>query len=167
MQPCDRCGEEAESLVAEPDGILLCPNCVANKPEFTDEEYAALRIKHDKNADFKALRHRFWMLGQARRYIVLVNLGLTKPGELLIEKIERYRLYKLREDGGENDLVVQIEAQEAAIRAENEKAEFVSTRDTTPPDSGRAHAGKVPANRLVDHTVMVQPTNPEKSPWDF
>jgi len=118
------------------------------KPEFTEDEYIELRLKHDKDLDFKALRHRFWQLGAQRRFKVMVNLGLAHNGETLIEKVERFRLYKLRENGREDDLVAAIEVEEAEILSENERADFLSTKEHYVPDSGKVHAGKVPDSKL-------------------
>lgn len=137
------------------------------KPEYTEDEYIYLRLKHDKSPDFKALRHRFWQLGVQRRYAVLRHLGLAKPGEVLFEKVERFRLYKLREDGREQELVAAIEYHEAEILAENEKAEYVSQKEPTSDPGIKVHAGKVPTSKLVaDHTVDVQ-TEDKGPSWDI
>ncbi len=134
---------------------------VEEKAEFTEEDYIEMRVKHDKNPDFKALRHRFWQLGLKRRYNVLVHLGIAYPGEILIEKVERFRLYRLREEARENELVAAIEVQEAEIVAESKDADYLSGREPGYRPSGRAHAGRVPASRLVDRDIQGEP----KSPW--
>lgn len=159
MQTCDRCGKEVEDLIAQPNGALLCLNCHRGLgPEFTDLEYNRLRMIYDKDANFKSLRHRFWALGIQRRYNVLRIMGYVKEGESLIEKIERFRLYKVKEAGLEGSLVGLIEAEEAQILAENEKSDYLAPKAEVKNDESvfGAHAGRVEMTR--------GPTNPDQNP---
>jgi len=160
MQPCDRCGKESEELIAQPNGELLCPNCHRGLgPEITDEEYNRLRMMYDNDADFKRLRHRFWALGLQRRYNLLRKIGYVKEGETLIEKIERFRLYKIKGNMLEGTLMELIEEQEAEILAENEKSDYLAPREEPRIESsGRVHAGRV--------NLKVGPTNPNPNPWE-
>jgi len=145
MQSCDKCGREVEELIIQPNGGGLCVNCHRGLGfEITDEEYNRLRMMYDRDVDFKKLRHRFWALGLQRRYNVLREMGYLRAGETLIEKIERFRLYKIKEDGVEGDLVKLIEAQESEILADNEKSDYLAPRgEPRIEESGRVHAGKV------------------------
>lgn len=158
MQPCDRCGLESEELIVQPNGEILCPNCHRGLgPEITDLEYNRLRMEYDKDVDFKRLRHRFWALGIQRRYNVLRAIGYAKEGETVFEKIERFRLYKIKEVGLEGTLVGLIEDQEAEILAENEKSDYLDGSVRTPAaPSGRVRSGKV--------DLAPGPTNP--NPWE-
>src|SRR3972149_404770 len=158
MQPCDRCGQEVEDLIAQPDGKLLCRPChLGLGSGFSEEEYNELRVSCDADPNFKKLRHRFWALGLVRRFRVLVSMGYAVTGESLMEKIERYRLYRIKADGNEGTLVAMIEEQEAEILAENEKSEYIRPQDIpTGPVSGRAHAGR--------GNLRQGPTNP--NPWE-
>lgn len=160
MQPCDKCGLEVEELIAQPNGSLWCLNCHRGLgPEISDGEYNRLRMMYDKDVDFKKLRHRFWALGLKRRYWVLLEIGYMKAGETLIEKIERFRLYKIKENGLEGTLVEMIEVQEAEILAENEKSDFLAPKpEPKVEESGRVHAGRV--------SLRVGPTNPNPNPWE-
>jgi len=145
MQLCDKCGREVEELIIQPNGEGLCVNCHRGLgSEITDEEYNRLRMMYDRDVDFKRLRHRFWALGLQRRYNVLRSIGFLKVGETLIEKIERFRLYKIKEVGLEGKLVELIEAQESEILAENERSDYLAPRmEPRIEESGRVHAGKV------------------------
>jgi len=145
MQPCDRCGQEVEDLIAQTDGNLFCRPChLGLGSGFSEEEYNELRISCDADPNFKKLRHRFWALGLARRARVLLAIGYAVPGETLMEKIERYRLYRIKAGGHEGTLTAMIEQQEAEILAENEKSEYIQPKDIpTGEVSGRAHAGRV------------------------
>ena len=159
MQPCDRCHQEFEELIAQPEGDFLCPNCHRGLgPEITDEEYNRLRMNYD-DVDFRRLRHRFWALGLKRRYNVLRTIGYVKEGETLIEKIERFRLYKIKEMGLDGALKESIEEQEAEILAENEKSDYLAPKEEPRIESsGRVHAGRV--------NLKVGPTNPNPNPWE-
>ena len=162
MQPCDKCGQDIEELIVQPDGSMLCRNCHLGLGQgMTDEEYNRLRMMYDKDAEFKKLRHRFWALGLKRRYGVLRSLGYFGQGESLMEKIERFRLYKIKEAGFEGTLVSLIEIQEAEIAAENETSEFIDARPgPNAVPSGRVHAGRV--------NLKTVPTNMGSSsnPWE-
>jgi hypothetical protein len=160
MQTCDRCGREAEELIAQADGKLFCRPChLGLSPEITDEEYNRLRMTYDRDAEFKSLRHRFWALGLARRFRVLTTLGYAHAGESILEKTERFRLYKIKENGEEEALIELIEAQEAEILAENEKSEYIKPQDIpTGEVTGRTHAGRV--------KLTAGPTNPVPNPWE-
>lgn len=159
MQSCDKCGQEFEELIAQPDGQNFCANCHRGLGwEITDEEYNRLRMNYD-DPDFRKLRHRFWALGLKRRYQVLLTMGHLKEGETLIEKIERFRLYKIKENGLEGTLLELIEAQEAEILAENEKSDYLAPKEEPRIEpSGRVHAGRV--------SLKVGPTNPNPNPWE-
>jgi len=160
MQLCDRCGQEFEELIAQPDGRNFCLNCHRGLgSEITDEEYNRLRMMYDKDVDFKRLRHRFWVLGLQRRYNVLRTIGFVKEGETLIEKIERFRLYKIKEMGLDGALKESIEEQEAEILAENEKSDYLAPKEEPRIEpSGRVHAGRV--------NLKQGPTNPNPNPWE-
>lgn len=160
MQLCDRCGQEFDDLIAQPDGRNFCLNCHRGLgSEITDEEYNRLRIMYDKDADFKRLRHRFWALGLKRRYNVLRTMGYMKEGETLIEKIERFRLYKIKENGLEGSLLELMEGQEAEILAENEKSDYLAPKaERRIEPSGKVHAGRV--------NLKQGPTNPNPNPWE-
>lgn len=149
MASCDKCGGEFEELVDQPNGTKFCVQCHRGlSSEMTDEEYNRLRIAYDKDVDFKRLRHRFWSLGLARRYKVLLDAGFLKPGESMMEKTERFHLYKIKEAGLEADLEKLIEVQEAEILAENEKSEYIEPKDIPMGEtSGRAHAGRAELKR--------------------
>jgi len=145
MQLCDKCGQEVEEVIIQPNGAIFCLNCHRGLgPEITDEEYNRLRMIYDKDVNFKKLRHRFWALGLQPRYNVLREMGYMKAGETLFEKIERFRLYKIKENGLEGKLVELIEAQEAKILAENEKSDYLAPKvEPRVEESGRVHAGRV------------------------
>jgi len=148
METCDRCGQEVEDLIAQPKGELYCGPChLGLGSGFSEDEYNQLRIKCDADPDFKKLRHRFWSLGLARRIRVLLGMGYTVPGETLVEKIERYRLYRIKADGHEEVLVKMIDQQEAEILAENEKNEksdYIQPKDIPMGEtSGRAYCVRV------------------------
>ena len=164
METCDRCGGDFDELFAEPNGALLCRPChLGLDAELTDEEYHRLRMTYDKDVDFKRLRYRFWALGAARRFRVLVGLGIAKPGDTLLEKMERFRLYQVKEKGLEGTLVELIEIQEAEILAENEKADYV-TAPAAPRTqaSGRVHAGKARMKVGGDSSWDIE----HGGPWD-
>lgn len=158
MQPCDRCGQQVEEFIAQSDGKLFCSPChLGLGLGFDIDEYNRLRIQFDADPEFKKLRHRFWALGLARRFKVLVAIGYAIQGEVLIEKVERLRLYRIKEDRNEGTLVAMIEQQEAEILAENEKSEYIRPQDIPMGQtSGRAHAGKV--------NLRQGPSNP--NPWE-
>lgn len=158
MASCDRCGQEAEDLISQPDGKLFCRPChLGLGSGFSEEEYNSLRIACDADPNFKKLRHRFWALGLVRRYNVLLNMGYAVIGESLMEKIERYRLYRIKAEGNEGTLAALIEAQEAEILADKQDSEYIQPQDIpTGPVSGRAHAVRV--------NLKPGATNP--NPWE-
>ena len=145
MQPCDKCGREVEEVIVQQNSALLCLNCHRGLgPEITDEEYNRLRMLYDKDVGFKKLRHRFWALGLQRRYNVLRAMGYMKAGETLFEKVERFRLYKIKENILEGTLLGLIEVQEAEILADNERSDYLAPRgEPRVEESGRVHAGKI------------------------
>lgn len=156
MEPCAKCGDEAEELIAQPDGVLVCRPCFLGLRGLDEEEYNRLRMLYDRDAEFKKLRHRFWQLGLQRRYNVLVNMGYADPGETLVEKTERFRLYKLKEAGHDGILLEWVEDQEGQILAENEKSEFLAPKVEARIDpSGRVHAGR----------VNLKPGGSNSNPW--
>jgi len=111
------------------------------------------------DVDFTKLRHRFWALGLKRRYNVLRAIGFAKEGETLIEKIERFRLYKIKEMGRDGALLEFIEEEEAEILAENEKSDYLAPKaEPRIEPSGRVHAGRV--------NLKKGPTNPNPNPWE-
>jgi len=162
MQPCDKCGQDSEELIVQSDDAFLCRNCHLGLGQgITEEEYNRLRMMYDKDGDFKKIRHRFWTLGLKRRYGVLRAMGYLGQGESLIEKIERFRLYKIKEAGEEGALLALIEVQEAEIIAENETAQFIDARPgPSAVPSGLVHAGRV--------NLKTTPTNmgSNSNPWE-
>ncbi len=157
METCDRCGGDFDEVFVQPNGGQLCRPChLGLSAELTDDEYNRLRMTYDKDVDFKRLRYRFWALGAARRFRVLVGIGSAKPGDTLLEKMERFRLYQIKESGLEGTLLELIEVQEAEILAENEKSEFLAPPAAPKTQAtGRVHAGRVKMKVGGD------------SPWDI
>ena len=79
----------------------------------------------------------------------------------MIEKIERFRLYKIKEMGLDGALKESIEEQEAEILAENEKSDYLAPKEEPRIEpSGRVHVGRV--------NLKQGPTNPNPNPnpWE-
>ena len=116
---------------------------IIEETAFPEEKYQEYRLRYDVDAEFKALRHRFWGLGPKRRLILLDKLGLCKNGDPQNQREERFLLYVAKDLGLEENLAWEIANQERLIKEENDRAEYLSTKNLQPPPSDRVVSGRV------------------------
>ena len=76
--------------------------------------------------EFKALRHRFYKLGRARRWNVLRFLGLLAEGEEPLDQDhEKQLLFTIAKNSGLDELEEQIGFQEKEIEEEANEVPFL------------------------------------------